>query len=307
MSTIRRYNRPGRDFVIVSNWFARSKLKARAVKVGLYVLSHDPAYVLRQEGIASAIEMNVDTVRAALRDLEEAGLLVQIEQRNEHGHRVGTEMHVSDVPFSPEELVDLRKLLPGKNPGGKNPGGKFGGHKKTNSNQKTNAPEEPSGGDGASPPLAEVDVDLAQEEPVPQEALFDVERPPKPPRPQGAGDVVAAYVVAYRGHNANREPLKADKGRVGRDAAQILNSGQATVEELLVAATALGGTQWANLGQQLKFGRDGNRAQRPGRAPGMAPALPNEAPVWDELAETHRFDGLDEHLEREFLERMTDV
>jgi hypothetical protein len=269
----------------------------------------------KQETIARMVRVDVRTVRRLVDDLIELGELQMIR------HGGGTTFTRSDRRPHLYRLPKMagqngRTSVSGRCETGGNPashGRTFPPPRADTVVPRTSFPEHPSktpsGGDGASLPLAEIENDLAQEDPVPQEALFDVPRPPKPPRPQSAGDVVAAYVVSYREHHADREPLKADKGRVGRDAAQILNSGQATVAELLVAAATLGTTQWANLGQQLKFERDGSgtRGPRPGRAPGMAPALPNEAPVWDELAETHRFDGLDADLERAFLERMTDV
>jgi len=267
----------------------------------------------KQETIARMVRVDVRTVRRLVDDLIELGELQMIR------HGGGTNFTRGDRR---PHLYRLPKMA-GQNgrtsvSGRCETGGNRPRHGRTNPAPRadtvvprTSFPEHPSktpsGGGGASPPLAAPEVDLTQEDPVPQEALFDVPRPPKPDRPKGAGDVVAAYVVAYREKHADREPLKADRGRVGRDAAQILNSGQASVEELLAAAVVLGGTEWANLGQQLKFERNGGRRQQPGRAPGMAPALPNEAPVWGELAETHRFDGFDADLEAAFLERVADV
>lgn len=307
MSVIRRVNRPDTGFTTIRNAFLRdSALSFHARGLGAWLLSHVEGWECSTVSIAKQAGIGRDQVRRALRELEAARYLRRMRLRTESGTVGETVYEIQCEPFPEEETprsnqrlaiqaLDDQALVSPQ-------------HKKTIP-QKTIEEHQPSGGDGASPPLAEGDVDLAQEDTVPQEALFEVARPPKPPRPQGAGDVVAAYVVAYREHHADREPLKADKGRVGRDAAQILNAGQATVAELLVAAAALGTTQWANLGQQLKFERDGDgtRGQRPGRAPGMAPALPNEAPVWDELAETHRFDGFDPALEQAFLERVADV
>jgi len=306
VSTVRRVNRPDAEFTMIRNAFLRDgSLSFHARGLGGWLLSHSEGWECSTVSIAKQAGIGRDQVRRALRELEAARYLRRTRVRTQSGTLGDAVYEIQCEPFPEEEKpssnlrLENQALVP--------PPLVRPQHKKTIP-QKTNPEDQPSGGDGASPPLAETVVDLSQEDPVPQEALFEVARPPKPPRPQGAGDVVAAYVVAYREHHADREPLKADRGRVGRDAAQILNSGQATVDELLAAAATLGTTQWANLGQQLKFERDGNRGgQRAGRAPGMAPALPNEAPVWGELAETHRFDGFDDALEQAFLERVADV
>lgn len=308
MSTVRRVNRPDVGFTMIRNAFLRdSSLSFHARGLGAWLLSHAEGWECSTVSIAKQAGIGRDQVRRALRELEAARYLRRTRLRSQSGTLADAVYEIQCEPFAEEEKTSSDQRL--ENQSLDAPPLVRPQHKKTIP-QKTIEEDQPSGGDGASPPLAEVDVELAQEDPVPQEALFEIARPPKPPRPRGAGDVVAAYVVAYRERHSDREPLKADKGRVGRDAAQILNSGQATVDELLVAAAELGTTQWANLGQQLKFVREGDggtRTQRPGRAPGMAPALPNEAPIWDELAETHSFGGFDDALEQAFLERVADV
>lgn len=308
VSVIRRVNRPDAGFTSIRNAFLRdASLSFHARGLGAWLLSHVEGWECNTVSIAKQAGVGRDQVRRALRELEAARYLRRTRLRTESGALGDSVYEIQCEPFPEEEKPRSDQRLGNQALAGQALARPQ--HKK-NIPQKTNPEEQPSGGDGASPPLAEQAVDNAREDAVPQEALFDVPAPAKPARPPGAGDVVAAYVVAYREKHGGREPLKADRGRVGRDAGQMLRDGQATVEELLVAATTLGGTEWANLGQQVKFGREGDGGRggpRPGRAPGMAPALPNDAPVWDELTETHRFGGFDAALEAQFMQRVTDV
>lgn len=272
---ISRYRRPDRDFVIVANSFARGRYSARAVKVGLYVLSHSEDYVLTHDRIAAEIDLNASTVQAALRDLESYGLLVRQEVRNERGHRIGTRMHVSDVPFTDAERADLGESPTPKSPTGNFPGGKSAPPKKTTSKKKIKKPEDTSGGRAAAAPEAEREEEaVGNSETL---GLFEVEKPPAP-EPQGAAAVVAAYVVAYRKSHGETDPVRSHKGRVARDAKQILSCGQASVEELVQVAARLGAGDFANLGQELTMSR--RTSPKPGR-PGMAHAAPNDDPRWE--------------------------
>lgn len=275
---ISRYRRPDRDFVIVANSFARSKYSARAVKVGLYVLSHTEDYVLTQSRIASEIELSESTVQGALRDLESYGLLVRHEVRNERGHRAGTRMHVSDIPFTDDERADLGKSLTVKSLAGKSLARKSTPPKKTTSNQKIKKTEEPSGGPAAAEPTAE-----HVEEPVSETLeLFAVDKPRAARRePEGAAAVVAAFVVAFRTAHGDNDPSPRDKGRVARDAKQLLTCGQAEESELVQVAARLGTGDFANLGAELAMSR---RTTRKSGAPGMAQATPYTDPQWERYA-----------------------
>lgn len=115
----------------------------------------------------------------------------------------------------------------------------------------------------------------------------------KPPSPSAA-TVTAAYVDAYRRAHSGGDPLKADIGRVARDAKAILGRGEAGPDELAAAATAMGAGPYANLGMALKIHRDrGNPARK-----GMARATPHSDPAWEaarerdvEFVERLRSDG----------------
>jgi hypothetical protein len=141
---IRRYNRPTRGYVTVDNSFARSTYTPRAVKVGLFVLSHMDGRVLTQEFIARTLDLSVRTVAEALKDLEGYGLLVRVEERDERGYRSGTEMNISDIPFTDEERAELGQPgLPAESASGtrslpaKSAPALFAGPKKTLPSKKT--------------------------------------------------------------------------------------------------------------------------------------------------------------------------
>lgn len=261
---IRRYNRPERDFLMIHRSFARltvKELPMRGRTVGLYILSHDHGYVQTQEDIARRLEMAVRTVSEALKDLERAGLLVRVEERNARGHRTGTAMHVSDVPFTPEERADLLESLPAKSAPAESAPAKPAGHKKSNSKQESKkAEEQPSGGDAAaaSPSGADELEDEMPKTAPDQESLFPApQKAPKPKSrpqlPEGAAAVVAAFVESYSQHHDNRRPLSSDIGKVARAAKLILGKGEATQEQLVSCAATMGRGEWSNLAQELKF------------------------------------------------------
>jgi len=84
----------------------------------------------------------------------------------------------------------------------------------------------------------------------------------------GAQAVVAAYVDAFRRHHDSTDPAKSSKGRVARDAAQLLATGTKH-EVLLEAATAMGATPYSNLPVQVSM-----LSQRGGPSKGVAPIAP---------------------------------
>lgn len=284
---IRRYNRPERDFLMVHRSFARltnKELSPRGKVVGLYVLSHDHGYVQTQQDIARRLDMAVRTVADALTDLEEAGLLVRVAERNARGHRTGTAMHVSDVPFTDQERADLLGSLPAKSADAESADAESAGHKERNSKQESKSKEDqPSGGDAAGAAPAGV----VEEEPVktksPQPALFEVEAPPLPPRQKDSKDVVAAYVDSFRAAHS-RDPLRSDIGRVASTAKALLGRSEATVEELISCARTMGTGTWANLSQELKNSRSPRRTQVTRR---NLPLLSDD-PRWDPLADATR-------------------
>lgn len=116
-----------------------------------------------------------------------------------------------------------------------------------------------------------------------QAQLFDVETPEPPPaeprKPEGVQAVVAAYVTSWHEHNAAGEPLKADKGRIARDAKRMLASREATEVELVAAAQELGTSTWANIATAVKI----IRRRRPGVRGARTNATPEQHPRWAEL------------------------
>jgi hypothetical protein len=309
---IRRYNRPERDFEMIHRSFMRLSTKAlspRGTKVALYVLSHDHGYVLTQEGIARKLEMAVRTVADALADLERAGLLVRIEERNARGHRTGTAMHVSDVPFTDQERADLLESLPAKSADAESAGAESAGPKKSNSKQESKqAGEQPSGGsDAAAPPAPEPDPSPEEDMPraaaLNQPGLFDapvVDKPKRKDRPDPVGSpaVVAAFIESYSAHHDGKRPLGFAISRVGRDAKLILQREESTEAELVQAATRMGRGEWANLPQELSL----TRRATTGRGTVHAP-VPRTAEVWSDLQEFTRADlpELDEHEVGDFF------
>ena len=289
---IRRYNRPERDFEMIHRSFMRlstKDLSMRGRTVALYVLSHDHGYVLTQEGIARRLDLAVRTVAEALKDLEAAGLLVRIEERNSRGHRTGTAMHVSDVPFTDDERADLLESLPAKSAGAESAGAESAGPKKSNSKQESKPEEDqPSGGSDADAPSA-LEPDPSPEEDMPRTAapdqpgLFDapvVEKPRAPRKepklPEGAAAVVAGFVESYEQSHGGTRPLRSDIGRVAAAAKLILRNGEATLEHLVSCARKMGHGPYANLYQELKFSRPSTRGAVPR-------AVLHGDPRWDDV------------------------
>jgi hypothetical protein len=238
-----------------------------------------------QQTIADMVRVSVRTVRRLVADLVELGEL-EVEQ-----HAGGTSRTRDDRR---PHLYRLPKMAGqnGRTTVSPRPvtGGQIGGHGRTNREARadtavprTSFPEHPkknnpSGGAAAAAPEAEhvedaVKTRTKQPEPA---GLFEVERPPAP-EPHGAAAVVASYVVAYRKAHGDTDPVKSHKGRVARDAKQILDSGQATEAELVQVAARLGAGDFASLGTELAKSR--RTAGKPGR-PGMAHAAPNDDPRW---------------------------
>jgi len=290
-----RYKRPTQDYEPISHVFSRSQLSARAIKVGLYVLSHVDGFTQTQAQIAFVTRMAISTVRAALLDLEAAKHLVRHVVRDDGGRVAGTAYAITDVPFTDEDLVNL-----GSEPCTKSvhrdsvctestQPKKTRLRKKTTTTKKTN----PSGGAPASAgPPAET-PSHPQEEPMPTAVDEDFTLFAAPPKPKQkrkdrsedptARAVVAAFVDAYRLNHSGGDPQKRDVSRVGRDARALLDEGQAGVLELSTAATEMGGTQFSNLGMALKISRD--RPKRNPHTRGMVPAKPNDHPHWAEVHE----------------------
>lgn len=78
-----------------------------------------------------------------------------------------------------------------------------------------------------------------------------------------ASDVVAAYVDAYRPAHQGHDPLKTDIGKVAGAAARMLKDDAVRPHTLLAAASALGRTQFTDLGGQYRRQLQGNASQDP--------------------------------------------
>lgn len=278
---------------MVSNGLARDqRLSFKARGLALYLLSHTEGWETSIRAIAKANDVGREQVASGLRELEKFGYLRRQQGRDTQTGVLGDAEYVIQCePFEDHEP-------PG---GSRGPGTRprltrpqlAQPHKKTSSKNNISEKTHPSGGDGSAAPQGPgVTVEDArptpEEEPMPtatdpgQAQLFDVESPEPPPaearKRQGAQLVVAAYVKSWRQHNAEGEPLRADKGRIARDARALLAKGEATEEELVAAAVELGTGSWANIATQLKILRRG----RSGRLAGNVPPVAQEDPGWAE-------------------------
>jgi DNA-binding Lrp family transcriptional regulator len=271
VSAIRRGARPADRFTMISNGFVRdARLSFAARGLGGYLLSHVEGWETNTWTIARANGIGRDQVRRLLRELEDAGYLRRERVRGEGGKLAGmvheiqctpwVENSSSDHRLADQALADQGLVSPP--------------HKNNSSKNNISREDHPSGGDGsAAPPESGVTVEddrlTPEEEPMPtatdpaQAQLFEVETPEPPPaearKPVGAQAVVAAYVTSWHEHNAEGEPLRADKGRIARDAKAMLTKGEATEEELVAAARAMASGPFANLGVQLNIQRRGGR------------------------------------------------
>lgn len=238
-----------------------------------------------QQTIADMVRVSVRTVRRLVADLVELGELeVEVHAGGTSRTRDDRRPHLYRLPKMAGQngrtTVSPRSVT----------GGQTGGHGRTNREARadtavprTSFPEHPkknnpSGGAAAAAPEAEHVEDAVKKTKQPEPAgLFEVEKPPTP-EPRGAAAVVASFVLAFRQAHGETDPIQRDKGRVGRDARQILEAGQATEAELVAVAARLGMGDFANLGAELAMSR--RTSPKRGR-PGMAHAAPNDDPRWE--------------------------
>jgi hypothetical protein len=108
---VRRYNRPQNYTQVRDEFIRRSYRTATTFHVGCYLLSHSASFEMTNHSIGKVLGYHEDTVGDSLRELERLGFLIRNEVRNERGHRVGTELLISDVAFTESE----RETLTGKN------------------------------------------------------------------------------------------------------------------------------------------------------------------------------------------------
>jgi hypothetical protein len=294
VSVVRRVNRPADNFTMISNEFVRdSRLSFHARGVGSWMLSHAAGWETTTEAIAKDAGVGRDQIRRALTELEGAGYLRRTRDRSAEGKLGPMVYEIQCSPFEPVSAGQDQRL---ENQALEDQALVSRRHKKTTS--KNTIQENPSGGAAAAAPEAEHVEDAVRKTKQPEAAgLFEVERPPAR-EPHGAAAVVAAYVVAYRKAHGDTDPIKSHKGRVARDARQILNAGQATEQELVVVADRLGAGDFANLGAELAISR--RTSPKPGR-PGMAHVAPNDDPRWEAYSGPV-LTGWTEDEERDFQE-----
>lgn len=301
MTVIRRVNRPADQFVMVTNQFARDRsLSLPARGLGLWLLSHSEGWEITATRLAKEEGIGRDKLRGYLRELEDAGYLRR-ERERIHGGRLGGMLYeISCTPVPPEKpRSNLRLDGQGLVDQGRVPGP----HKKTTPKEtNTQGEQDPSRGAtaDAAPRSLETQSPDSREEPMrnpapPQPGLFDLPADPSQPvrarqagkntehRQATAQQVVAAYVDSFAAHHSGGRPLKADVGRVARDAAALLNRGEAGPDELTKAAVDLGKGRFSNLGMSLKIMRD-RGTRHAGKQSGV-PARPHTDPYWQAVAE----------------------
>lgn len=153
---VRRHHRPKR-YTEIENEFIRQPFRtATAFHVAVYLMSHAEWFEMTNRSIAKVLGYSEDTVGNAVRELEQMGYLLRTDVRNARGHRIGTDMLVSDVKFTDEERETLAvKVRVEKNvqteddPATGSPTGKIWVDKKTNSIEEDQSlPEEDHATDG---------------------------------------------------------------------------------------------------------------------------------------------------------------
>lgn len=124
-----RVNRPVKDFVAVSNSFARSKLKPGAKALGLYLASHEDGYLITWARIRAEIGMSNTAIQKAIADLEEAGHLRREVIYKAGFGAVGTRFLFDDSPG--QAMIPVSGITESGIT-------ESGVQKKTNSSEKTN-------------------------------------------------------------------------------------------------------------------------------------------------------------------------
>lgn len=229
---VQRHHRTHSHFTQISNDFLRDgRIPLSAFRIACFLLSHEDTFNVPQERLAAALGMSTNTVAKAMRDLEGLGYLIRVEQRTDKGYRTGTQLHISDVGFTLEEVESLSSKSahrlraaqgPSKSASALSAPADLEGHKKTNSNKKITNEEE-----GTSSSADALD---------PEPALFE------DPSPQKRKDPKAQAHVALE---AFGEFWLTWPRKVGKTAAErafvkaFLLKDAPTAEKLQAAALAL--------------------------------------------------------------------
>lgn len=104
---VRVHHQPAGEYVKVPNSFARSKLPASAVKVGVYLASHTEQFALTKRGIGTALGIRHETVSAGINALTAASHIVVMPILNGRGRRVGQVYHLSLLGFTEAEQMQI--------------------------------------------------------------------------------------------------------------------------------------------------------------------------------------------------------
>jgi hypothetical protein len=236
-ATIRRGPRPVDNFTLISNALLRDaslSLKARGLAAWLW--SHAETYSLSVERIADQTGGGLAAVRTGIQELEARGYLVRERERDASNRTTGMVYILCEAPENPSSEP------PSENPPVENPPVEDRrDYKKTNSKKtnekKTNNKSAPYGDAPAEP-----------------EGLFPSEDALRGSLGMDttARDVVAAYVDSYKAGHQDHAPLQADIKKIAGQAARLIKDPAVKADTLLQAATALGRTQFTDLGGQYR-------------------------------------------------------
>lgn len=222
MSTIiRRGARPADHFTIIANGLLRdARLSLKARGLAAWLLTHTESFELSADRIARLTNTGISAVRTGLQELESAGYLTRTEQRDARNRMTGMVYEITDsLPTSEPQSENLTTENP--------PAENQTPYKKTNSKNTTGKKITTT----AAPAAADAPVDA--------------------PKVNG-GQVVAAFVDAYRLAHQGHDPLSQDVRKVAGTAKRLLADPKVDTDVLLRAATSLGRSQFTDLGGQYR-------------------------------------------------------
>jgi hypothetical protein len=217
---------------MISNALLRdSALSLKARGLAAWLWSHSAEFALSVERIAEQTNTGLTAVRTAVKELEDHGYLIRTRERDSNNRTTGMVYNLYEKPEPPSENP------PVENPPVEN----VRDYKKTNS-KKTNVKKNnnKSAAAGDAPPEPE---GLFPSQDALRETLgMDTT----------AQDVVAAYVDGYKAGHQDHAPLQADIRKIAGQAARLVKDPAVNAKTLLQAATALGRTQFTDLGGQYR-------------------------------------------------------
>ena len=142
MATIKQGPAPEDHYAMIPNAFARSStIPARAKTVYLYIRSHRTGWSLSTDRIADALGMSPTTVKAAIRDLEQAGWVTRTQVHGDGGTFGNCEYTVHSMPVD-RGTDSVPRTVVQKTAGGLTDDGKSDPHKKTIPSKKTKREED---------------------------------------------------------------------------------------------------------------------------------------------------------------------